>query len=83
MENFSKSKWVTVKKRLGTTDLSFHYPIFCTVFDPSFENCEKFGQKQIVCDLANFVYLNSIQTLLQKKLIFPIQWTFSSFYPNH
>ena len=35
-------------------DLSNHYPIFCTVFDPSSENREKFGLKQMVCDLTNF-----------------------------
>ena len=43
-------------------DLSNHCPIFGTVFDPS-EKCEKFGMKQMVCDLTNFCQDNFISDL--------------------
>ena len=49
--------------RIIQYDLSDHYPIFCTVFDPSSENCEKFGMKQMVCDLTNFRQDNFISDL--------------------
>ena len=44
-------------------DLSDHYPVFCTVFDPSSEKCEKFGMKQIVRDLTDFRPDNFISDL--------------------
>ena len=64
-------------------DLSDHYPIFCTVFDPSFENCEKFGTKQMVHNITNFrqdnLYLNSIRTSLRNKLIITVLMKFFKF----
>ena len=44
-------------------DLSDHYPVFCTVFDPSSEKCGKFGMKQMVRDLTNFLQDNFISDL--------------------
>ena len=44
-------------------DLSDHYPVFCTVFDPSTGKCEKIGMKQMVRDLTNFRQDNFISDL--------------------
>ena len=44
-------------------DLSDHYPIFCTVFDPLSEKCEKFGMKQMARDLTSFRQDNFISNL--------------------
>ena len=44
-------------------DLSGPYPVFCTIFDPSSEKCEKFGMKQMVRDLTNFRQDNFISDL--------------------
>ena len=44
-------------------DLSDHYPVFCTVFDPSSGKCEKIGLKRMVRDLTNFRRDNFISDL--------------------
>ena len=53
--------------------LSNHYPIFCSVFDPSSENRENFGLKSMVRDLTNFH---------QEDLIFNLEDSLFEFKPN-